>query len=224
MQELEGNLALKRNALLAMNTKLETLHEASAKEQSEIVEEIMIMNEEVEYCEVTVSVLRVKIDGLIDICKKAVFEEVGEMSARDNSAQLSIGLVKLAAACFALEGEIHQCVKEIDENIKRPNSTTPLSYLLQMPPLRSKEQEDEKEKFIHVLPDKLTAKTNCELRLELLLLEERKKQLAKLCQILLPLSSKSKHTTKKSTQVLDHIMSIDMSCLHRTNLLQPEFQ
>ena len=205
--------------MLEKNESIEPNPSTTVRQQMDVVEDILILNEEISYSESTRKKLRKCTESLVEITKKAVFEDVGEMNEFDGAADLAVQILSEASACHALESEIHQCVREIDQNTPRPNSTgTPLSYLLQMPPLREKKEIETKQKYIHLLADRLTPKTNCEMRLELLLLTRKKKQLSNLCQQVVSLSQHRTHT------ILEDLMSLDVSCLHSGDILSQEFR
>lgn len=202
----------------------EASEEALSQQRSEWEEDIMVLNEEIEDLQQSISALRSRMGSLAGIVKQAVFEDVGEMSETECAADLAAKLMHETSACYALEDEIHQCVKELDVCIKRPNSTsTPLSYLLQMPPLKTKDQVAHSKKHIHLLYDQLTPKTNCEMRLELLLQGQRKRQLTVLCRQLVSFSLEVQQCLE-SQEVLDKLMSLDFACLHSSDCLEQEFR
>ena len=74
-----------------------------------------------------------------------------------------------------MEEETHVSIQTL-ESIRGPEDT-PISYMLQMTPAKDKgkakenDKEDETGKWVHLLSDRLTGKTNCEMRVELHLLE-----------------------------------------------------
>jgi hypothetical protein len=219
IKDVEVDIAEKRRTVLEKNDSIVPTSETTVREQMSVVEDIMVLNEEIGYSEVTLKKLRKRNQSLVEITKKAVFEDVGESSEFDSAADLSSHILAEVSACHALEGEIHQCVREIELNTPRANSTgTPLSYLMQMPPLREKNEIEREQKYIHLLADKLTPKTNCEMRLELLLLGRKKKELSTLCQRLVALSQHMTHT------ILDDLMSLNVSCLHSGDLVSQEFR
>ena len=85
-----------------------------------------------------------------------------------------------------------------------------------------KEIETE-QKYIHLLADRLTPKTNCGMRLKLLRLIRKKKQLSNLCQQVVSFSQHKTHTILS----LEDLMSLDVSCLHSGDIprvLSQEFR
>lgn len=224
-QSMEANKDGKRRAVMEKGRLItEGKEEVSSRQRSEWEEEILVLNEEIEDLQHGISAFRSRMDSLAGIVKQAVFEDVGELNESDCAADLAGKLMHEAGACYALEDEIHQCVKELDVRIKRPNSTsTPLNYLLQMPPLKTNDQVADSKKYIHLLSDQLTPKTNCEMRLELLLQGQRKRQLTVLCRQLVSFSLEVQQSPE-SREVLDKLMSLDFSCLHSSGGLEQEFR
>ena len=222
---MEASKDEKRRAVLEKDRLIaEASEEVLSQQRSEWEEDIMVLNEELEDLQQSISALRSRMDSLAGIVKQAVFEDVGEMSETECAADLAAKLMHETSACYALEDEIHQCVKELDVCIKRPNSTsTPLSYLLQMPPLKTKDQIAHSKKRVHLLCDQLTPKTNCEMRLELLLQGQRKRQLTVLCRQLVSFSLEVQQCLE-SQEVLDKLMSLDFACLHSGDCLEQEFR
>ena len=225
VQSMEASKDGKRRAVMEKDKLItEGMEKVSSRQCSEWEEEILVLNEEIEDTQRGISAFRSRMDSLAGIVKQAVFEDVGELNESECAADLAGKLVHEAGACYALEDEIHQCVKELDVRIKRPNSTsTPLNYLLQMPPLKTEDQIADSKKYIHLLSDQLTPKTNCEMRLQLLLLKQRKRQLTVLCRQLVSFSLEVQDSPE-SREVLDKLMSLDFSCLHSSGSLEQEFR
>nr|WLO57502.1 KIBRA-like protein [Halisarca dujardinii] len=218
-KDAESEIAQKRQSVLEKNEVITPASSTAVQQQMTAVEDIMMLNEEVGYLESTLKKLKKRNVSLLEITKKAVFEDVGELNEFECAANLSAQVLSEISACHALEGEVHQCVQEINHNTPLPNSTgTPISYLMQMPPLREKKEIDRGTKYIHLLPDHLTSKTNCEMRLECLLLGRKKKELSTLCQSLVSLSQQRTQT------ILEDLTNLNVSCLQSGDLLSQEFR
>lgn len=98
-----------------------------------------------------------------------------EMEGRDeacNAAQkLAHDLCATFSALKTVESDIHKQLASIEELRQQEGlGETPLTYMLQLSPIEREEAVLEKEKWLHTLSDRLTGKTNCEMRLELCVL------------------------------------------------------
>ena len=142
---------------------------------AELIDDIMFLNEEVEVMDGHVTAMRKQLKCLNEILRSAQFEDIGERDEHQAAAELAIELVSKFTQLKDLEFQLHEFVKSLEELRKQRSDDvmdTPLQYMLQLPPLPGREEVEEKKKWIHTLPDQLTGKTNCEMRIEVFLLKE----------------------------------------------------
>ena len=97
------------------------------------------------------------------------------MEGRDEACKAAQELAHDLCAHFSLlkrvESDVHQQIAAIEELRQQEGlGETPLTYMLQLSPTEGAVATLEKEKWLHTLPDRLTGKTNCEMRLELCVL------------------------------------------------------
>ena len=103
----------------------------------DLYDDIMLLNEEVEVLDVHVSTVRGHLKKLSDILKHAQYEDVGETSEYSKAAELAISMVTQFATVKVLEGKLNNLVVSIRKLQKsRDSSATPLSYMLQLPPVQ----------------------------------------------------------------------------------------
>ena len=95
--------------------------------------------------------------------------------------------------------------------------------MLQLPPLQSKGEIEERKMWLHTLPDRLTAKTNCEMRVELCLLRENCKHADSLNQSVATLYGKAVISHGNWEQLLDELGGYDFTPL-QDQWLQTEFR
>ena len=97
------------------------------------------------------------------------------MEGRDEVCKAARELAHELCARFSLlkrvESDVHQQLASVEELRQQEGlGETPLNYMLQLSPTEGAVATLEKEKWLHTLPDRLTGKTNCEMRLELCVL------------------------------------------------------
>ena len=142
---------------------------------ADIIDDIMLLNEEVEVQDRHLTVTRRHLKALSEILKQARFEDICETDEHTASAELAIQLASEFTHLKQTEKKLHQVVTSLEGLRKEldPSATaTPLRYMLQLPPQQSAQDEGEMQRWLHTLPDRLTGKTNCEMRLELSILRE----------------------------------------------------
>lgn len=107
-----------------------------------------------------------------EILGEAQQEESGRRDDACNAAQkLAHSLHKHFLSLKRTERDTHQSLASIEELRQQEGlGEAPLTYMLQLSPLEGEEEVMEKERWLHTLPDRLTGKTNCEMRLELCIL------------------------------------------------------
>ena len=194
MQDTEVELKLKREALLEKNATLDTLEtsrsahtsadtlqlEPSEEEpQSEgishgdIIDDIMLLNEEVEVLDEHVMVVRRQLKNLSEIVSHAQYEDIGEENEYDSAAQLAEKLSSKYQHFKSLEQNLRKVIAALEKFQKEHKlSSAPIHYMIQLPPPSDDEQGVEQGAWLHTLPDHITGKTNCEMRVELALLSE----------------------------------------------------
>ena len=144
----------------------------------DVIDDIMTLNIEVEVLDEDVTLIRGQLKKLAEIVSHAQYEDIGEQNEYEAAEKLSAELSSDYHTFKTLETKLHDIVRSLEElRQERGFSDTPLQYMMQLPPLRAEHRADEvggtkKEAWLHTLPDRLTGKTNCEMRVELCLLKE----------------------------------------------------
>ena len=116
--------------------------------------------------------------------------------------------------------EICQFLSTLETHRKNKKSgELPLNYMLQLPPQTNSR---EVEKWIHTLPDKLTGKTNCEMRLELCLIKECTSQVEALHEKVSKLISSSSVSYADWGRLANELSLMDFTVL-QDDWLQLEF-
>ena len=202
LQEKEEELTKKRELLLDKNTTLASLPTSSqqvttvdtlqleptepidieeegaepglsvGESPDDVINDIMSLNEEVEVVNDEVSLVRSQLKKLADIVGHAQYEDIGEEDEYEAAAKLSVDLSSEYLHFKSVESKLHEIIQSLEElRQKQGYSSTPLPYMMQLPPLRAGEGVGQ-EAWLHTLPDRLTGKTNCEMRVERCLLRE----------------------------------------------------
>ena len=110
-----------------------------------------------------------------DITWKAQSEEIGDIDQYKSANELALQLKRLLTKLKTMETETHQSVATL-EHIRGPEDT-PISYMLQMTPAKKKTSANNNDKeenmidWVHLLSDKITSKTNTEMRVELCIMD-----------------------------------------------------
>ena len=187
-QAEEEELKAKRELLLeknqqldSLNTEMQVVSLETQEEKSEgeeelegygqegnspadLIDDIMLLNDEVEVIDAHLTAVRKQLQGLGEVIKNCQYEDIGERKEYAAAAKLAFELVSKFKQLKELESKLHEVVKSLEELRKEHNfSDTPLQYTLQLPPLQSPEELEERGAWLHTLPDKLTGKTNCEM-------------------------------------------------------------
>lgn len=148
VQVKEEELKSRRELLLQKNQKLDTIssnaigldHDESKDRNveedplTELVDDIMLLNEEVESQDSHVTTLRRHLHNLADVLQQAHREEVGEREEHQASAELALQLVKTYSQIKTLEMKLLQQLESIGKQMSRDPLSTPLPYMLQLPP------------------------------------------------------------------------------------------
>ena len=194
MKEVE--LGKKREQLLDKNTTLATLPNTTVntlqleptdddpegaelrpgvgESPDDVIGDIMSLNEEVEAMDEEVTLARTQLRKLSDILTHAQYEDIGEENEGETAANIATKLSSDYSHFKNVVGKLHEIVQSLEGlRRKRGCSDTPLPYMMQLPPLRTAVNEGVGQgAWLHTLPDRLTGKTNCEMRLEECLLQE----------------------------------------------------
>lgn len=101
---------------------------------ADLVDDIMLLNEEVESQDSHVTTLRQQLHSLAEVLQHAHREELGERDEHVASAELALELIKTYSQLKTLETKLLQQLESIGEQMSRDPLTTPLPYMLQLPP------------------------------------------------------------------------------------------
>ena len=164
-------------------------HQVEVSESpADVINDIISLNEEVEELDEDMMLIRNQLRKLADIVNHAQYEDIGEENEYETAAKLSVELLSAYKHFKTVETKLHGIVRSFEELRKeRGFSDTPLQYMMQLPPLREEGRVDvcvdeEKGAWLHLLSDRLTGKTNCEMRVERCLLHEMTKYAEELQQ------------------------------------------
>ena len=205
---------------------------------TDLIDDIMLLNEEVETQDSHVTTLRRHLHNLTEVLQHAHWEELGEKDEHQSSAELALELVKTYRQLKSLEKKLQQQLESIGEQMSRDPLSTTLPYMLQLPPtqvsnyrvpggmtgeskmnvplkfVQSEEEVEERQQWVHTLPDKLTGKTNCEMRVELCVMKESYRLALSLQEKLVMFYGKALQVTHKGwEQLLENLASWDFSLL-----------
>eukprot|EP00731_Ephydatia_muelleri_P031059 Em0022g573a len=226
-KDLEA-LRQKRASLLEKTQLLEDSHshtipldQSNVEEEhtwdspTDIADDIMILNEEIETLDARVSSAAKRLGFLDKVVKNRIYEDMGELDEHESSIQLSRALVSAYEECKGLEAKLHSIAAEFEVLRKRYNFTdAPISYMVQLPPLRSLEEVGHNKRWLHLLPDQLTAKTNCEMELEVAILKDCCRHADKLHRHWTVLHNKALSSHGNWEPLLDELAQFDLSPLH----------
>lgn len=141
--------------------------------QADVIDDIMLLNEEVEVLDGHVTVVRKQLKTISEIAGHAQYEDIGERDEYEVAAQLALELTSKYQHFKSLEAKLHELVASLEALRKEHDfSDAPLQYMLQLPPRPAGRKGEEQGEWLHTLPDHLTGKTNCEMRVEVCLLKE----------------------------------------------------
>ena len=150
---------------------------------ADVIDDIMELNEEVEALDDHVTILRKQLKTVSEIASHAQFEDIGEEDEYNVATDLALKLTSKYQLFKSLEIKVFDLVTSLESLRKEHSlSTTPLQYMLHLPPHPSAQKGEGQGVWLHTLPDQLTGKTNCEMRVELCLLEEMVKYAEELQQ------------------------------------------
>ena len=101
---------------------------------TDLVDDIMLLNEEVETQDSHVTTLRRHLHSLASVLQQAHREELGEVDEYQAAAELALELGNLYSQLKSLEAKLMQQLESIGEQTSRDPLSTPLPYMLQLPP------------------------------------------------------------------------------------------
>ncbi len=140
---------------------------------ADLIDDIMLLNEEMEVMDSNLMAIKAQLKGLGEIVKHGQLEDIGERDEYQSSAELVLELISCYSKLKDFESKLHSLLSSLEELRKRRGyEGAPVPYMLQLPPLRTQEENEETREWLHTLPDRLTGKTNCEMAVELQLLRE----------------------------------------------------
>ena len=237
---MEKELKGKREQLLEKNTLFDALERTQEQEvggaeegedqsrgnsPADLVDDIMLLNEEVEMLDGHVTMLLRRTQQLKEVHWSSSFEEVAEGAAQRSSAALALSLATCYSQLKSLHRQLHQLIASLEDHRKQYGfSTTPLQYALQLPPPMERSEVEARRVWLHTLPDRLTGKTNCEMRVELLVLESSCRAVEGLQHSLSNLHSSTDSGHVHWELLLDELASYDFSPLRDQWLLNATFR
>lgn len=237
LSKMEAELKGKRGQLLEKNTLFDALEKTQAQEvggaedqfggnsPADLVDDIMLLNEEVEMLDGHVTMLLQCTQRLKEVQRSCSFEELAEGAAQRSSAALALGLATSYGRLKFLHWQLHQLIASLEDQRKQYGfSDTPLQYALQLPPPTERSEVEVRRAWLHTLPDRLTGKTNCEMRVELLVLESSCRAAERLQSSLSSLHSSTDGGHVHWELLLDQLASYDFSPLQDQWLLSATFR
>lgn len=147
LQTEEQELARKRQLLLEKNALLD-LHSAGSQShdldmegeesQTDLLDDIMLLNEEVDNEDEHLSSRRARLQSLVTILQSTLTEVVREKEGHEEGAELAVSLAAELSKLHTLVRKLLEVVESISklQRNKEPG-TTPLHYMLQLPSLVS---------------------------------------------------------------------------------------
>ena len=191
---------------------------------ADLIDDIMLLDEEVEVMDAHTSIVRRRLKNLAGTIMNAQYEDIGERDEHRASAELALELLSRFSQLKNMEFKLHDLVRSLEGLRKRHNYRgAPLQYMLQLPPLKSKEEIEEKKTWLHALQDKLTGKSNCEMSVEVLLLQENCRYAEQLEQRVATLYRRALTSHGGWEQLLDELAGYDFIPL-QDHWMQAEFR
>lgn len=114
---------------------LEDMENIEHDEKSDLYDDIILLNEEVDLLDSSVCRTRTHLKRLGEVLRYAQNEDMGGVDEYKAAAELAVDLVTQFAKLKGLEGKLNKLVDSISELQKNAHvNATPLSYMLQLPP------------------------------------------------------------------------------------------
>lgn len=101
---------------------------------ADLIDDIMLLNEEVESQDGHVTTMRRHLHSLAEVLQDAHLEELGERDEHAAAAKLALELVKTYSQLKTLEAKLLEQLQSIGDQTNRDPLSTPLPYMLQLPP------------------------------------------------------------------------------------------
>ena len=152
MQAEEKELKQKRELLLQKNQMLDSIStptQGLTQEQdvnkdieeereddpvADLIDDIMLLNEEVESQDGHVTTMRRHLHSLAEVLQLAHLEELGERDEHEAAAKLALELLNSYSQLKTLEAKLLEQLQSIGDQTNRDPLSTPLPYMLQLPP------------------------------------------------------------------------------------------
>lgn len=151
-----------------------------------------------------------------DILIKAQSEEIGEENSYKSAAIIATDLQRNFTEYKELQYSIYTLLSSLN------NEGTPITYMLQIKPHpQGKDEMNEAIKWTHVLPDKLTGKTNVEMRVENILLINTLPSLRLVLQQLTDTCTRvSQEKCPDWDSIVGQLVNMEWTVLKEDNLIQ----
>ena len=101
---------------------------------ADLIDDIMLLNEEVESQDGHVTTMRRHLHSLAEVLQEAHLEELGERDEHVAATKLALELVKTYSQLKTLEAKLLEQLQSIGDQTSRDPLSTPLPYMLQLPP------------------------------------------------------------------------------------------
>ena len=101
---------------------------------ADLIDDIMLLNEEVESQDGHVTTMRRHLHNLAEVLQEAHLEELGERDEYVAATKLALELVKTYSQLKILEANLLEQLQSIGDQTSRDPLSTPLPYMLQLPP------------------------------------------------------------------------------------------
>ena len=105
---------------------------------ADLIDDIMLLNEEVESQDGHVTTMRRHLHSLAEVLQEAHLEEMGERDEHAVAAKLALELIKTYSQLKTLEAKLLEQLQSIGDQTSRDPLSTPLPYMLQLPPTQVK--------------------------------------------------------------------------------------
>ena len=156
-----------------------------------------------------------------DIAQEVQCVDIGDKDRGKLASKLAEDLSLQFTQFRAQKEEIHKYLSTIEtQRLSEKKRGLPLNYMLQLAPQASNSNAEE---WIHTLPDKLTGKTSCEMRLELCLMKECINQIEALHEKVRKLVSSSSSSHVNWSRLTNELSLLDFTIL-QDDWLQLEFK
>ena len=177
-QDLEKEMADKRQKVVSLDEQMDVDSEDATPDT---LDDIMLLNSEVEELDNHITSLRQHLQSLVELSRRAQFEDIDDQMAVENCHRDARELVRVYKEFKSGQLKLRECLEKV-ENSGGPDMG--LAYLLQLPPLQSDQEIGDVISCLHLLHDHITPKTSLELAVEIKLLAISKQRLSELQQLI----------------------------------------